>query len=172
MTKNELEQKIQEKTKELEELKKIYEEETKDINQRYHPSYCSIYYTATTCNNTETYYWHNQRSDKLHYENYNTWETNERAKQISSAIHFYLLLEQLHDLYCLDFKYEDIHAGDTVFTIIFDSAFHQFFVRERNFIPRRHLGEVYFNTYENAEKACAIMNEEFERRKKINEYYL
>ena len=30
MTKNELEQKIQEKTKELEELKKMYKEETKD----------------------------------------------------------------------------------------------------------------------------------------------
>ena len=30
MTKNELKQKIEEKTKELEELKKIYKEETKD----------------------------------------------------------------------------------------------------------------------------------------------
>lgn len=165
MTKNELEQKIQEKTKELEELKKIYEEETKGINQRYHPSYCSAYYIATTCDDVGTFYWRNQHADKIHYKNYNTWETNERAKQISSAIHFYLLLEQLHDLYCPDFKYENIHAGDTAFTIIFDSVLHQFFVYEKNFIPQRHLGEVYFDTLKNAEKACAIMNEEFERRK-------
>ena len=122
MTKNELKQKIEEKTKELEELKKIYKEETKDISQRYLPSFCSVYHVATTYDDIGTYYWHNQSADKSYYENYNTWKTSERAKQISSTIHFYLLLEQLHDLYCPDFKYEDIPAGSTVFTIIFDSV--------------------------------------------------
>lgn len=166
MTKNELKQKIEEKTKELEELKKIYKEETKEINQRYLPSFCSVYYVATTHDDAETYYWHNQSIDKSYYKNYNTWKTSERAKQISSTIHFYLLLEQLHDLYCPDFKYEVIPAGSTVFTIVFDSVFHQFFICEEIFISQRHLGKVYFNTFKNAEKACAIMNEEFEMRGK------
>ena len=166
MTKNELKQKIEEKTKELEELNKIYEEETKDISQRYLPSFCSVYHVATTYDDIGTYYWHNQSADKSYYKNYNIWKTSERAKQISSTIHFYLLLEQLHDLYCPDFKYEDIPAGSTVFIIIFDSALHRFFVCEENFIPQHYLGKVYFDTSKNAKKACAIMNEELKRREK------
>ena len=71
MTKNELKQKIEEKTKELEELKKIYKEETKDINQRYLPSFCSVYHVATTYDDIGTYYWHNQSADKSYYKNYN-----------------------------------------------------------------------------------------------------
>ena len=65
-----------------------------------------------------------------------------------------------------EFKYEVIPAGSTVFTIIFDSVFNQFFICEEIFISQRHLGKVYFNTFKNAEKACAIMNEEFEMRGK------
>lgn len=92
----------------------------------------------------------------------NCFRTRERAEQVAEKMRLLLRLEQLHDMLCPDYE-PDWEKEKDKFCLCYNHEGKQWSVESWLFFESQ--GFVWFDTFENAEKAAEILNEELEESK-------
>lgn len=92
----------------------------------------------------------------------NYFPTRERAEQVAKKIRLLLQLEQLHDQLCPDYE-PDWEKEKYKFCLCYHHEGKQWSVESWLFFESQ--GFVWFDTFENAEKAAEILNKELEESK-------
>lgn len=99
----------------------------------------------------------NSYTDNARYKFGNYFKSKERAKEVAERLHLYYRLEQLHDIFCPDYKpcWDD---DSKKYYINKDCDEGHFDYEERTWFDQL---TVAFPTSEIAKKVCDILNEEF-----------
>ena len=92
----------------------------------------------------------------------NFFPTEERAEQVAEKMRLLLRLEQLHDMLCPDYV-PDWEKEKDKFCLCYHHEGKQWSVESWLFFESQ--GFVWFDTFENAEKAADILNKELEETK-------
>lgn len=92
----------------------------------------------------------------------NCFRTKERAEQVAEKMRLLLRLEQLHDMICPDYVPDWGNEKDK-FCLCYHHEGKRWNVESWLFFESQ--GFVWFDTFENAEKAAEILNEELEESK-------
>ena len=92
----------------------------------------------------------------------NCFRTKERAEQVAEKIRLLLRLEQLHDQLCPDYE-PDWEKEKDKFCLCYHHEGKRWSVESWLFFESQ--GFVWFDTFENAEKAAEILNKELEESK-------
>ena len=92
----------------------------------------------------------------------NCFRTKERAEQVAKKMRLLLRLEQLYDILCPDYVPDWENEKDK-FCLCYHHEGKQWNVESWLFFESQ--GFVWFDTFENAEKAAEILNEELEESK-------
>lgn len=87
----------------------------------------------------------------------NCFRTKERAEQVAEKMRLLLRLEQLHDMLCPDYE-PDWEKEKDKFCLCYNNEGKQWNVESWLFFESQ--GFVWFDTFENAEKAAEILNKE------------
>lgn len=94
--------------------------------------------------------------------NGNCFKTKKRAEQVAKKMRLLLRLEQLHDMLCPDYVPDWENEKDK-FCLCYHHEEKQWSVESWLFFESQ--GFVWFDTFENAEKAAEILNKELEESK-------
>lgn len=92
----------------------------------------------------------------------NCFRTKERAEQVAKKMRLLLRLEQLHDILCPDYV-PDWEKEKDKFCLCYHHEGKQWSVESWLFFESQ--GFVWFDTFENAEKAAEILNKEMRESK-------
>lgn len=92
----------------------------------------------------------------------NCFRTKERAEQVAEKMRLLLRLEQLHDILCPDYV-PDWEKEKDKFCLCYHHEGKQWSVESWLFFESQ--GFVWFDTFENAEKAAEILNKEMRESK-------
>lgn len=105
--------------------------------------------------------WENEDddTDKRNFRIGNCFPTKKRAEQVAEKVRLLLRLEQLHDILCPDYE-PDWEKGKDKFCLCYRHEGKRWGVESWLFFESR--GFVWFDTFENAEKAAEILNKELE----------
>lgn len=95
------------------------------------------------------------------FKNNNYFHTKERAEEVADKINFLLKLERLHDTFCPDYKPDWDNKSESKWTVVFDYD-------EKKYAPYWSVITdnhtiVYFNSRKTAKKVCDILNKELEK---------
>lgn len=90
----------------------------------------------------------------------NFFRTRERAEQVAEKMRLLLRLEQLHDMLCPDYV-PDWEKEKDKFCLCYHHEGKQWSVESWLFFESQ--GFVWFDTFENAEKAAEILNKEMKK---------
>ena len=104
----------------------------------------------------------NDEVDSYNFEIDNCFSTEERAEQVAKKMRLLLRLEQLHDMLCPDYVPDWENEKDK-FCLCYHHEGKQWSVESWLFFESQ--GFVWFDTFENAEKAAEILNKELEESK-------
>ena len=104
----------------------------------------------------------NDAVDSYNFEIGNCLRTEERAEQVAKKMRLLLRLEQLHDMLCPDYVPDWENEKDK-FCLCYHHEGKQWSVESWLFFESQ--GFVWFDTFENAEKAAEILNKELEESK-------
>lgn len=108
--------------------------------------------------------WENEDddTDKRNFRIGNYFRTKERAEQVAEKMRLLLRLEQLHDMLCPDYE-PDWEKEKDKFCLCYHHEGKQWSVESWLFFESQ--GFVWFDTFENAEKAAEILNKEMRESK-------
>lgn len=95
------------------------------------------------------------------FKNNNYFHTKERAEEVADKINFLLKLERLHDIYCPDYKPDWDDNWKEKNNVLFDNESGKY-ISANAYSVDNHT-TVYFDSRENAEKVCEILNKELEK---------
>lgn len=101
-------------------------------------------------------------TDKRNFRIGNCFPTEERADQVAKKMRLLLRLEQLHDMLCPDYV-PDWEKEKDKFCLCYHHEGKQWSVESWLFFESQ--GFVWFDTFENAEKAAEILNKEMRESK-------
>lgn len=101
-------------------------------------------------------------TDKRNFRIGNCFPTSERAEQVAEKMRLLLRLEQLHDQLCPDYE-PDWEKEKDKFCLCYNHEGKQWSVESWLFFENQ--GFVWFDTFENAEKAAEILSKELEESK-------
>lgn len=119
--------------------------------------HCSYYYIdSNLCTMQDTD--ENDLFDKCLFIKGNYFKTAERAKEVAEKIKFILKLEQLHDLYCPDYKPDWSNDDESKYRIYYSHRTNEYGVSHATICE--NFDTVYFPDKEIALKVCSILNEE------------
>ena len=108
---------------------------------------------------SHSFYNMNDDVDSYNFEIGNCFPTKERAEQVAKKMRLLLRLEQLHDMICPDYV-PDWEKEKDKFCLCYHHEGKQWSVESWLFFESQ--GFVWFDTFENAEKAAEILNKELE----------
>lgn len=111
---------------------------------------------------SHSFYNMNDDVDSYNFEISNYFRTRERAEQVAKKMRLLLRLEQLHDQLCPDYE-PDWEKEKDKFCLCYHHEGKQWSVESWLFFESQ--GFVWFDTFENAEKAAEILNKELEESK-------
>ena len=100
--------------------------------------------------------------DESNIQSGNCFRTGERAEQVAKKMRLLLRLEQLHDMLCPDYV-PDWEKEKDKFCLCYHHEGKQWSVESWLFFESQ--GFVWFDTFENAEKAAEILNKEMRESK-------
>ena len=101
-------------------------------------------------------------TDKRNFRIGNCFRTGERAEQVAKKMRLLLRLEQLHDMLCPNYE-PDWEKEKDKFCLCYHHEGKQWSVESWLFFESQ--GFVWFDTFENAEKAAEILNKEMRESK-------
>lgn len=111
---------------------------------------------------SHSFYNMNDDVDSYNFEIGNCFPTKERAEQVAKKMRLLLRLEQLHDMLCPNYE-PDWEKEKDKFCLCYHHEGKQWSVESWLFFESQ--GFVWFDTFENAEKAAEILNKELEESK-------
>lgn len=109
-----------------------------------------------------SYTYYEDSIDEFNIRFDNCFRTKERAEQVARKIRLLLRLEQLHDMLCPDYV-PDWEKEKDKFCLCYHHEGKQWSVESWLFFESQ--GFVWFDTFENAEKAAEILNKEMRESK-------
>lgn len=119
--------------------------------------HCSYYYIdSNLCSMPDTD--ENGLSDECLFIKGNYFKTAERANEVAKKIEFILKLEQLHDLYCPEYKPDWCNDDEAKYRVYYSHRNNEYGVTLSTVCEI--FGTVYFPDKEIALKVCSILNEE------------
>ena len=139
----------------LEELKKEAEMQKKQEEPKFGEKYFYISQSGRVIREMFT----EHRTDIARKNFRNFFQTKERAEQVAEKMRLLLRLEQLHDMLCPDYV-PDWEKEKDKFCLCYHHEGKQWSVESWLFFESQ--GFVWFDTFENAEKAAEILNKELE----------
>lgn len=101
-------------------------------------------------------------TDKRNFRIGNCFPTSKRSEQVAEKMRLLLRLEQLHDMLCPDYV-PDWEKEKDKFCLCYHHEGKQWSVESWLFFESQ--GFVWFDTFENAEKAAEILNKEMRESK-------
>lgn len=96
--------------------------------------------------------------DEYSFTKGNYFKTAERANEVAKKIEFVLKLEQLHDLYCPDYKPDWSNSDESKYRIYYSHRTNEYEVSRVTICE--NFSTVYFPNKEITLKVCSILNEE------------
>ena len=133
-----------------------------DIEKKWKPKYGEAYFTIENAVDVVRYIYIGDDIDKSCILSGDYFPTRERAEQVAKKIRLLLRLEQLHDQLCPDYE-PDWEKEKDKFCLCYHHEGKRWSVESWLFFESQ--GFVWFDTFENAEKAAEILNKELEESK-------
>lgn len=146
--------------KKLESLRKEAEEQEK--MKPWMPERGEKYFTIENGVDAVQYIYFGDDIDESNISSGNCFPTRERAEQVANKMRLLLRLEQLHDMICPDYVPDWENEKDK-FCLCYLHEEKRWSVESWLFFESQ--GFVWFDTFENAEKAAEILNKELEESK-------
>lgn len=145
----------------MEELQKEAEMQKKQEEPKpWKPAYEQDYFTLSCDFKVCKYTNYEERFDEGVISAGNCFPAKERAEQVAEKIRLLLRLEQLHDMLCPDYV-PDWEKEKDKFCLCYHHEGKQWSVESWLFFESQ--GFVWFDTFENAEKAAEILNKEMKK---------
>jgi hypothetical protein len=120
------------------------------------------YFTIANGVDAVQYIYYGDGIDEVNIPSGNCFKTKKRAEQVAEKMRLLLRLEQLHDMLCPDYVPDWENEKDK-FCLCYHHEGKQWSVESWLFFESQ--GFVWFDTFENAEKAAEILNKELEESK-------
>ncbi len=145
----------------MEELQKEAEMQKKQEEPKpWKPAYEQDYFTLSCDFKVCKYTNYEERFDEGVISAGNCFPAKERAEQVAEKIRLLLRLEQLHDMLCPDYV-PDWEKEKDKFCLCYLHEGKQWSVESWLFFESQ--GFVWFDTFENAQKAAEILNKEMKK---------
>lgn len=142
----------------LEALEKEAEMQKKQEEPKpWKPEVGEEYFTIANCVDAVKYIYYGDGIDEVNIPSGNCFKTKKRAEQVAEKMRLLLRLEQLHDMLCPDYV-PDWEKEKDKFCLCYHHEGKQWSVESWLFFESQ--GFVWFDTFENAEKAAEILNKE------------
>lgn len=147
----------------LEELRKETEAQKKQEEPKpWKPKYGEDYFYIGIDFTIDSWENEDDDTDKRNFRIGNCFPTSERSEQVAEKMRLLLRLEQLHDMLCPDYE-PDWEKEKDKFCLCYHHEGKQWSVESWLFFESQ--GFVWFDTFENAEKAAEILNKEMRESK-------
>lgn len=102
-------------------------------------------------------------SDKIYFKNNNYFLTQERAQEVADKLNHLMRLERLHDELCPDYVPNWQNCNQDRYIIYYDARNKSY--ERAPAMTCYSKTDTFFSNFENAQKACDILNDELEQTK-------
>ena len=132
-----------------------------DIEKKWKPKYGEEYFTIENAVDVVQYIYIGDDIDESCILSGDYFPTRERAEQVAKKMRLLLQLEQLHDMFCPEFE-PDWNDHDTPKIAVHFDCEKDRMVSTCTY-SEKSVYEVYFDSFETADKVAAILNRERKR---------